>query len=393
MSQIVKLRRSSTGGNRPTNSQLQLGELAINTTDGKLYFAKSGSLSTSIEEVLTTNSQNTGSLNLSGSLNVTGTEKLIGDLIVSGNVYISGTTELGGNIFPKEARGATLGTLERPFADIYVSSGSINIAGIVGQPNTTLSNVSGNILISAGGMQLVGSGAFNAQTGSFQFISGSMKQVGDYTQVGSYSLLGNKNITGSLKVSGSVNITGSLNISGLGTGSTTDNIVTYNPTTKVIGSITGLTASQVPTRYYGAFYDTTTQSGTTNVSQAVQLGGTQHTNGVSVVNGSRITVTNAGVYNLQFSTQLFRTGGGNLVTTYFWFRVNGVDVTNSNTAVSTNANNGYTVASWNYVDVYDANDYVELIWMADEANVQLQSVTNPAGTPSIPSVILTLTQV
>jgi cytoskeletal protein CcmA (bactofilin family) len=393
MSQIVKLRRSSTGGNRPTNSQLQLGELAINTTDGKLYFAKSGSLGASIEEVLTTNSQNTGSLNLSGSLNVTGTEKLIGDLIVSGNVYISGTTELGGNIFPKEARGATLGTLERPFADIYVSSGSINIAGIVGQPNTTLSNVSGNILISAGGMQLIGSGAFNAQTGSFQFISGSMKQVGNYTQVGSYSLLGDKNITGSLKVSGSVNITGSLNISGLGTGSTTDNIVTYNPTTKVIGSITGLTASQVPTRYYGAFYDLTTQTGATNVGKAVQLGYTQNANGVSIVSGSRITVANAGVYNLQFSTQLFRNGGGSLTNTYMWFRVNGTNIPNSNTAWTTNANNGYTVATLNYVDTYNANDYVELMWMADGSNVELTYINAPSGLPSIPSIILTLTQV
>ena len=320
-------------------------------------------------------------------LATTGSNTFKGDQVVSGSLSVSGTTEFGGNLVPKEARGATLGTLEKPFADIFVSSGSINIAGIVGQPNTTLSNVSGNILISAGGMQLVGSGAFNAKTGSFQFISGSMEQVGNYTQTGNYVMVGNKTITGSL------NITGSLKLSGLSSGATTDNLLTYNTTTKTVGSITGLTASQVPTRYYGAFYDTTTQSGSANVSQSVKLNGTQHTNGVSVVSGSRITITNAGVYNLQFSTQLYRTGGGSTVDTYFWFRVNGTDVTNSNTALSAQANNGYTVASWNYVDVYNANDYVELFWMADGSNVQLQSVTNPLGTPSIPSVILTLTQV
>ena len=304
-----------------------------------------------------------------------------------GDYTISGTTTLGGNIVPLSPRGATLGTLELPFADIFVSSGSINIAGIVGQPNTTLSNVSGNILISAGGMQLVGSGAFNAATGSFQFISGSMEQVGDYTQTGDYELLGNKSITGSL------NLSGSLNITSLITGATTDNIVTYNPTTKAVGSITGLTASQIPVRYYGAFYDLTTQTGATNVSGSVRLGNTQHANGVSVVSGSRVTIANAGVYNLQFSTQLYRSSGGQTVTTYFWFRVNGVNVTNSNTAVTTNANNGYTVASWNYVDVYNAGDYVELIWMPDGDNVSLQYLNNPLGSPSIPSVILTITQV
>jgi hypothetical protein len=127
-------------------------------------------------------------------------------ITLGGNLLITGTTTLEGNIIPLTPRGATLGTLEKPFGDIYVSSGSINIAGIVGQPNTTLSNVSGNILISAGGMQLIGSGAFNAATGSFQFISGSMEQIGNYTQTGNYSMVGNKNITGSLNISGSGNI-------------------------------------------------------------------------------------------------------------------------------------------------------------------------------------------
>ena len=94
MSQIVKLRRSSTGGNRPTNSQLQLGELAINTTDGKLYFSKSGSLNTSIEEVLTTNAQNTGSLNLSGSFNLIGTESITGSTNINGSLNVTGNTSL-----------------------------------------------------------------------------------------------------------------------------------------------------------------------------------------------------------------------------------------------------------------------------------------------------------
>ena len=72
MSQIVKLRRSSVSGQKPTNSNLQLGELALNTTDGKVYMAKSGSLGPSIEELISTNTVNTGSINLSGSLNLTG---------------------------------------------------------------------------------------------------------------------------------------------------------------------------------------------------------------------------------------------------------------------------------------------------------------------------------
>ena len=128
----------------------------------------------------------------------TGSNTFNGTQIITGSLFISGTTELGGNIVPKSARGASLGTVDRPFGDIFVSSGSINIAGIIGQPNTALSNVSGNILISAGGMQLLGSGSFNATTASFSYLSGSVRQFGDYT------LFGNKTITGSLYVSGTI---------------------------------------------------------------------------------------------------------------------------------------------------------------------------------------------
>lgn len=40
MAQTVKLKRSSTQGNVPTTSNLDLGELAINTFDGKIYLKK-----------------------------------------------------------------------------------------------------------------------------------------------------------------------------------------------------------------------------------------------------------------------------------------------------------------------------------------------------------------
>jgi hypothetical protein len=35
MAQTIKLRRSAVAGNRPTTGQLDLGELAINTVDGR----------------------------------------------------------------------------------------------------------------------------------------------------------------------------------------------------------------------------------------------------------------------------------------------------------------------------------------------------------------------
>lgn len=81
MAQIVKLRRSSLQGNKPSTAQLELGELAINTYDGKLYFEKSGSAGESIEEIFTTNIQTSGSLILSGESHyITGSLSLSGSL-------------------------------------------------------------------------------------------------------------------------------------------------------------------------------------------------------------------------------------------------------------------------------------------------------------------------
>jgi hypothetical protein len=109
MAQIVKLRRSSVSGQKPTNTTLQLGELALNTADGKVFFAKSGSLGPTVEELVSTNTINTGSINLSGSLNLEGNQTITGSLystnIISGsqiwgdgsnliNVPLSGVTNL-----------------------------------------------------------------------------------------------------------------------------------------------------------------------------------------------------------------------------------------------------------------------------------------------------------
>jgi hypothetical protein len=122
MAQIVKLRRSSVPGQKPTNANLQLGELALNTTDGKVYMAKSGSLGPSVEELISTNTVNTGSINITGditgsiftgsfkgdgsglynlpiqnintaSLATTGSNVFVGDQIITGSINITGTVD------------------------------------------------------------------------------------------------------------------------------------------------------------------------------------------------------------------------------------------------------------------------------------------------------------
>ncbi len=78
MGQSILLKRSAIPGKKPSANSLNLGEIALNTYDGRIFFKRSGSLE-SVQEVITTNAVNTGSINLYGGvdnqnylLNITG---------------------------------------------------------------------------------------------------------------------------------------------------------------------------------------------------------------------------------------------------------------------------------------------------------------------------------
>jgi hypothetical protein len=121
--------------------------------------------------------------------------------------------------------------------------------------------------------------------------------------------------------------------------------------------------------------------------------------GVSITNGTQITVANNGLYNLQFSAQLDRTTSGTNIAT-IWFAYTGSDVVNSATDVTItgNAATNPVVAAWNYILPMISGSYVEIYWSHDDNvddKVELKAVApriNPTR-PAVPSIIATLTQV
>jgi hypothetical protein len=148
--------------------------------------------------------------------------------------------------------------------------------------------------------------------------------------------------------------------------------------------------------FYGAFCSTVSQSNPVgNVSRSIQLETTEHSNGVSIVSGSRITVAHTGVYNLQFSAQLEKTNNG-VDIVYIWFKKNGSNVPRSNTSLDvlkSAGGSGRLVAAWNYVDTMNIGDYLEIIWQSADTNMILAYDPASGNYPSIPSAIVTLTQV
>lgn len=86
----IKLRRSATSGNVPTTAQLALGELAINTYDGKLYLKKDDGTA-SIVDVTDTDIVQDTTPQLGGDLDLNSS-----DITGTGNIDITGTITSGG---------------------------------------------------------------------------------------------------------------------------------------------------------------------------------------------------------------------------------------------------------------------------------------------------------
>ena len=145
---------------------------------------------------------------------------------------------------------------------------------------------------------------------------------------------------------------------------------------------------------YGSFFST--QDFTGGSIQALTFNNTDFADGVSIANNSEITFNTLGKYNIQFSAQLYKTGGTG-ATIYIWLRHNGVDVPNSATALEMGNNNIYLVAAWNFfVNVNTNPQQFQLMWYTSNATVSIETLSDaqtPAGVPAVPSILLTVNQV
>ncbi len=152
-------------------------------------------------------------------------------------------------------------------------------------------------------------------------------------------------------------------------------------------------------RAYGAWSDSTDQTGNISAGTVITYNTQDVTDGITLVNNSEITVPNTGVYNLQFSAQ-FKNVDNAQHELVIWFKVNGSDLANSATIVTVPARKsasifGYAVAAWNIFLDLNSSDYVQIFWLPSSTQLTLEhlpaSVT-PAY-PAIPSIIVSVQQV
>ena len=137
---------------------------------------------------------------------------------------------------------------------------------------------------------------------------------------------------------------------------------------------------------YGAFSSDQDQTTTANTATLMTLNTTDFASGISI-NNSEITVANAGIYNLQFSTQFQNTDTA-FQDVYIWLKQNGTDITGSTGFVSIPnrhaGTNGHSIVGWNYFLSMNANDYIEIYWSVPTTDVTIQHLA-ASGTPTKPS--------
>ena len=182
----------------------------------------------------------------------------------------------------------TIGSITLPLKSIYVSTGSVFIG-----PGNSLAIDDSGVLYSTN--------VFAAPT----FQVGNITSSGGVVSTSgvTFSVINNE----MLMISNSGGTITNLTLQPVPTGGTANQVLTRGTGTYGWGW-SALTPTQIPTRYYGSFTSSVTQTNpVANVARAFSADTTEINNGVILSANTRFVVQNAGVYNIQFSAQLQQT--------------------------------------------------------------------------------------
>ena len=144
---------------------------------------------------------------------------------------------------------------------------------------------------------------------------------------------------------------------------------------------------------YGAFHSNVDVVTTINTPTPIPAEITDFSSGVTVVANNQFTVASAGLYNLQFSSQLHhRGGGGSGETIEIWLVKNGTAIADSATRLIV-PNSRFVVAAWNFFVQLGAGEYAQLMYYTNNANIVIEYLPINGVVPAIPSSIVTMTKI
>jgi len=164
-----------------------------------------------------------------------------------------------------------------------------------------------------------------------------------------------------------------------------------------LGALFGIRGGKFLNNPHGAFQDSTDQmAANTTTAYPITFNTTDFSNGVTIASGSRITVADSGIWNIQFSIQFINTTNASQDVDV-WFRVNGTNAANSNSRFGFAPRKGagdpfHTIAAMNYFLTLNANDYVQIMWRTTDVGVTIEQYAASASPtrPAVPSAIATI---
>ena len=159
--------------------------------------------------------------------------------------------------------------------------------------------------------------------------------------------------------------------------------------------------------YLGIFDSRNSQSvPAVDTPTAMYFDHTYDSRGISITSDqsslpSLITFGHSGTYNIQFSAQLYYSGGGgNGSLVDIWLRHNGQDVEYTDTQMTVPSNSPYGVAAWNFMVSANAGDTFQIFWATQNTHITMPASpatvhtgVNTLTRPGVPSIILTVNQV
>ena len=149
--------------------------------------------------------------------------------------------------------------------------------------------------------------------------------------------------------------------------------------------------------YYGAFYDSTTQSATSTTvasGSPVLIGNTFTANGITTAASGIISFGYTGTYLVAYTIQLSGTGNADIPVNV-WFRKNGANVQNTMAQFSiTNPPAGSTVtAAVTHIIVASGNDNFQIYWQPATTNATIVPIASGSSHPAAPSVFVSVSQI
>ena len=240
----------------------------------------------------------------------------------------------------------------------------------------------------------------NNQAGGTQLIN--VKQLTGFASTGATlsnvsSIIGTPSLTGP-------NMTGSnMTFTDVGTGSVFTKMRSISNPANTLDISGVATINTRPVFINGAWISHTTQlqggTGIASTPTPITFQFTDVSNGIIVVGplpNSQIQVSKTGLYELIFSIQLDKVGGGTS-TCDIWLRKNGTDIPFSASQFAVQGTNGETVPCLDFFLNLNANDIIEIVFASTDNSMAVSAFPqwtvaggNPYNRPAVPSIIATM---